>query len=101
MSILEKIVKTEKEVQSNIKKAHEKANKLVSNAREKSLNEAEEIRVKTNQRLKEINDDFLKEQEQVKNVLKEEISKQHDKTYKLVNAKTKDIVDEMFNEAIK
>lgn len=101
MSILEKIVRTENEVQTNIKNAKEKASKLISDARENSLEKSEQIRLKTNERLKEINDNLLKEQEKLKKQLEEDINKQHDETYKLVKTKTKDIVDKMFKEALK
>ena len=51
MSILEQIVKTEAKVQSDIKKAHEKAESMISDARKSGLEESVLIKQEVDKKL--------------------------------------------------
>lgn len=101
MSILEKIVKTEAKVQSDISKANDKANKLVSDAREKGLEEALQIKIKADESIHKINEDANVESKKIDEELEKLLLNQGNDLKKSVEDKVGVIIDKMFNEAIK
>lgn len=101
MSILEKIVKTESKVQSDISKANDKASKLVSDAREQSLAEALQIKAKADESIHKINEDANIESKKIDEELEKMLLNQGNDLKKSVEDKVGVIIDRMFNEAIK
>lgn len=100
MSILEKIVQTEKNIEANIKKAEQDAINLISNARDKSNEEAISIKKEADLKIKELNQKLEKEVKAIKLDLEQKLNKQQKELEDLVKSKVSGVVDLMYKEVM-